>query len=57
MGLKPQFHQLNIDSLDSIEAFRDYLRKNHDGIDILVNNAGMAYSVSDNTCRLILEST
>ncbi|CAG7699118.1 unnamed protein product, partial [Allacma fusca] len=43
LGLKPAFHQLDIDSLDSIKAFRKYLESTHGGIDVLVNNAAMAY--------------
>jgi carbonyl reductase 1 len=44
LGLKPAFHQLDIDSLDSIKAFRKYLEATHGGIDVLVNNAAMAYN-------------
>jgi carbonyl reductase 1 len=43
LGLKPAFHVLDIDSLDSIKAFRQYLESTHGGIDVLVNNAAIAY--------------
>jgi len=42
-GLNPKFHTLDIESLESIKKFRDFLKKEHDGLDVLVNNAGMAY--------------
>ena len=45
-GLKPTFHQLDIDSADSIEALRKHIAEVHGGLDILVNNAGMAYKQS-----------
>jgi carbonyl reductase 1 len=46
LGLKPAFHQLDIDSLESIKALRNHLEKTHGGIDILVNNAAIAYKVA-----------
>ena len=45
-GLKPKFHQLDIDSPDSIERFTNYISSTHGGIDILVNNAAMAYKTA-----------
>ncbi|KAG4076173.1 hypothetical protein HA402_014722 [Bradysia odoriphaga] len=42
-GLNPKFHQLDIESVDSIETFRDYLKSTHGGIDVLVNNAAIAF--------------
>lgn len=45
-GLNPKFHQLDITDKLSLEAFRDYLKKNYDGIDILVNNAAIAFKRS-----------
>ena len=45
-GLKPTFHQLDIDSADSIEALRKHIAEIHGGLDILVNNAGIAYKQS-----------
>ena len=42
-GLQPKFHQLDIDSPDSIENLRKHISDTYGGLDILVNNAGMAY--------------
>lgn len=42
-GLNPKFHQLDITDKQSLTVFRDYVKKNYDGIDILVNNAAMAF--------------
>ncbi|XP_035456826.1 carbonyl reductase [NADPH] 3-like [Spodoptera frugiperda] len=42
-GLRPRYHQLDITDTHSLETFRDYIKKNYDGIDILVNNAGIAF--------------
>lgn len=42
-GLKPKFHQLDITDKKSLQVFRDYMKKNYDGIDILVNNAAIAF--------------
>ncbi|XP_033639673.1 carbonyl reductase [NADPH] 1-like [Asterias rubens] len=45
-GLKPQFHQLDIDDRTSVERLRDYLKKTYGGLDILINNAGIAFKAS-----------
>ena len=45
-GLKPQFHQLDIDSADSIQNLRRYLSDTYGGLDVLVNNAAMAYKAA-----------
>ena len=38
-----KFQKLDISDVESIHAFRDFLKQEHpDGIDILVNNAGIA---------------
>jgi carbonyl reductase 1 len=47
LGLKPAFHQLDIDSLDSIKTFRKYLEATHGGIDVLVNNAALGYILDE----------
>lgn len=44
-GLSPRFHKLDIDSLESIQRFRDYLKSTYGGLDVLVNNAAVAYKV------------
>nr|KAG5702687.1 hypothetical protein BaRGS_013324 [Batillaria attramentaria] len=45
-GLKPKFHQLDIDDPSSIDRLRDFLQKTYGGLDVLVNNAGIAYKVA-----------
>jgi NAD(P)-dependent dehydrogenase (short-subunit alcohol dehydrogenase family) len=35
------FHPLDVDSDDSVAAFRAYLKKEHGRVDVLVNNAGI----------------
>jgi len=42
-GLTARFHQLDIDSLESIQAFRDFIKTEHGGLDVLVNNAAIAF--------------
>ena len=41
MGLNPKFHQLDIESMESIQNFAEYLKNTYGGIDVLVNNAGV----------------
>ncbi|XP_063244170.1 carbonyl reductase [NADPH] 1-like [Bacillus rossius redtenbacheri] len=43
LGLKPNFHQLDVDDQTSIDKFRDYLKEKYVGLDVLVNNVGIAY--------------
>ncbi|KAL3288574.1 hypothetical protein HHI36_003013 [Cryptolaemus montrouzieri] len=43
LGLKPLFHQLDINDQLSINTFKDHIKKTHSGIDILVNNAAIAF--------------
>lgn len=45
-GLSPNFHQLDIESVDSIAKFRDYMKSTYGGIDVLVNNAAIAFKNS-----------
>ncbi|CAH1780752.1 unnamed protein product [Owenia fusiformis] len=45
-GLKPKFHQLNIDDLASIQRLRDFLKSTYGGLDVLVNNAAIAYKAA-----------
>lgn len=42
-GLKPLFHQLDINDLQSIRALRDFLKEKYGGLNVLVNNAGIAF--------------
>lgn len=42
-NLKTNFHQLDIDNLESIQKFAKYLKKKYDGLDLLVNNAAINY--------------
>ncbi|NXA62781.1 CBR1 reductase, partial [Mohoua ochrocephala] len=48
-GLRPLFHQLDIDDLQSIRALRDFLKEKYGGLNVLVNNAGIAFKVNDTT--------
>ncbi|XP_032888322.1 carbonyl reductase [NADPH] 1-like isoform X2 [Amblyraja radiata] len=47
--LKPLFHQLDIDDLDSIRKLRVFMLQTYGGIDVLVNNAGIAFKNADTT--------
>jgi len=42
-GLKPLFHQLDIDDETSVVALRDFMKEKYGGIDVLVNNAAIAF--------------
>ncbi|KAF7250824.1 Carbonyl reductase [NADPH] 1, partial [Varanus komodoensis] len=42
-GLKPLFHQLDIDDQQSIQTLRDFLKEKYGGLNVLVNNAGIAF--------------
>ncbi|XP_014482464.1 PREDICTED: carbonyl reductase [NADPH] 1-like [Dinoponera quadriceps] len=42
-GLKPKFHQLDVNDDTSVTKFRDYLKNAYGGLDILVNNAAIAF--------------
>ncbi|XP_056465729.1 carbonyl reductase [NADPH] 1-like [Gadus chalcogrammus] len=48
-GLKPMFHQLDINDLSSIKAAAAYFKDKYGGVDILVNNAGIAFKEADTT--------
>jgi len=48
-GLKPKFHQLDIDDMKSITLLKDHIVSEYGGIDILINNAGMAFKKADTT--------
>ena len=45
-GLHPKFHQLDIISKDSIQAIKEFLENQYNGLDVLVNNAGIAFKYS-----------
>jgi len=47
LGLHPSFHQLDVESKESILTFRDYLQKTYGGIDVLIQNAGVYLQVND----------
>lgn len=51
-GLKPKFHQLDIDSLPSIEVLKKFMHDNYNGVDILVNNAAIAYKSNSTASEL-----
>lgn len=46
LGLKPEYHQLDVIDRESIKKFRDHIKEKYGGIDILVNNAAVANSES-----------
>ncbi|XP_062256786.1 carbonyl reductase [NADPH] 1 [Platichthys flesus] len=48
-GLKPMFHQLDINDLSSITAAAAYFKDKYGGVDVLVNNAGIAFKGADTT--------
>ncbi|KAG7273020.1 hypothetical protein CRUP_011904 [Coryphaenoides rupestris] len=48
-GLKPMFHQLDINDLSSIETAAAYFKDKYGGVDVLVNNAGIAFKGADTT--------
>ena len=48
-GLKPKYHQLDIDDVASVERLRDDMVSEYGGIDVLINNAGIAFKVADTT--------
>ncbi|XP_066478253.1 carbonyl reductase [NADPH] 1-like [Tiliqua scincoides] len=48
-GLKPLFHQLDINDLQSICTLRDFLKEKYGGLNVLINNAGIAFKVADPT--------
>ncbi|XP_070566129.1 carbonyl reductase [NADPH] 1-like [Ptychodera flava] len=45
-NLHPKFHQLDINSKESIGKLKEFLEKNYGGLDILVNNAAIAYKAN-----------
>ncbi|GCB76559.1 hypothetical protein scyTo_0019157 [Scyliorhinus torazame] len=47
--LKPLFHQLDINDLQSIRDLRSFMSQTYGGIDVLINNAGIAFKMADTT--------
>ncbi|XP_066972665.1 carbonyl reductase [NADPH] 1-like [Macrobrachium rosenbergii] len=43
LGLQAQYHQLDIDNIESIKKFAEYIKTKYGGFDVLVNNAAIAY--------------
>lgn len=43
LGFNPEFHQLDIDTQESVNKFRDYIKEKYGGLDLLVNNAAIAF--------------
>uniref|UniRef100_A0A096MF98 Carbonyl reductase 1 n=1 Tax=Poecilia formosa TaxID=48698 RepID=A0A096MF98_POEFO len=48
-GLKPLFHQLNINDLNSIKTAAAFFKEKYGGVDILINNAAIAFKAADTT--------
>ncbi|XP_023942161.2 carbonyl reductase [NADPH] 1-like [Bicyclus anynana] len=44
LGLKPEYHQLDVGDRSSVEKFRDYIKAKYGGLDILINNAAVYMS-------------
>ena len=44
LGLKPEYHQLDVADRNSVLRFRDHIKEKYGGIDILINNAGLGCS-------------
>lgn len=44
-GVKARFHQLDIDNIESINKFAQFIKEQHGGLDILINNAGILIEV------------
>jgi len=43
-GLNPVFYQLDVNNVESIRKFHDFIKEKHGGIDVLVNNAAIAFA-------------
>ena len=46
-GLKPKFHQLDVTSIESVQALKQYISDKYGGVDILINNAGIDYQLRE----------
>ncbi|XP_052132601.1 carbonyl reductase [NADPH] 1-like [Frankliniella occidentalis] len=46
LGLKPEFHQLDVTNKESTIRLRNFIQEKHGGLDVLVNNAGIAFKAS-----------
>lgn len=42
-GVDATFHQLDLESQESVDQFASHLKAHHGGLDVLVNNAGIAF--------------
>ncbi|CAG4991583.1 unnamed protein product [Colias eurytheme] len=49
LGLKPQYHQLDVSDRNSVIKFRDHIKEKHGHLDILVNNAAIVDSLTPDT--------
>lgn len=52
-GLTAQFHQLDLDDMDSIDTIAEYICTTHGGLDVLVNNAAVTFK--EDVARLVAE--
>lgn len=52
LGLKPKFHQLDIDDEESTLKLRDFLKTTYGGLDALVNNAAIAFYDANMGCTV-----
>ncbi|KOB68949.1 Carbonyl reductase [Operophtera brumata] len=44
IGLKPEYHQLDITDIESVKVLADFIKTKHGGFDVLVNNAAILES-------------
>jgi len=50
-GLKPKYHQLDIENAASVQKLHDFMMSEYGGVDVLVNNAGVMFLDSDERSR------
>ncbi|XP_053604897.1 carbonyl reductase [NADPH] 1-like [Plodia interpunctella] len=55
LGLKPNYHQLDVADKDSVRKFRDHIKEKHGRIDILVNNAGIVLGTGYEDCKKTID--
>ena len=53
-GLKPMFHQLDINDVNSITTAAGFFKQKYGGVDVLINNAGIAFKGKAHTVVLVV---
>lgn len=54
LGLKPCYHELDVESADSVNSFAKFIGEKYGGVDILVNNAAILLKVIELSIRLLI---